>query len=331
VRASEDEPPASDDDGLLASFNKALLKRRGVEEFGKLLEQDDDDDLDVLRCALWIAQHRNADLDVELCIRQMDELAKELEEYMPPQEERYPLRVIGAINKFVYEVKGIKGNTLDYYDPDNSCIDKVLAGGPGIPITIALLYMELARRVGFPMVGVNLPAHFMIRPMVGDMEVLVDVFNEGKILFVEDAEELLAQQYGPEVTVKIDRSFFTDNTVRPRNFLTRMLTNLKQIYFNSTDYDSALTIAEYQAYAAPTDDVKNFNRRDRGILFYLMKRYPEATEALSEYLEADPEAQDAPRIRDILRSMEMPADGGLGMGMDGDDDDRDGGDDDDKA
>jgi regulator of sirC expression with transglutaminase-like and TPR domain len=76
------------------------------------------------------------------------------------------------------EVKGIKGNKLDYYDPDNSCIDKVLAGGPGIPITIALLYMELARRVGFPMVGVNLPAHFMIRPVVGDMEVLVDVFNE---------------------------------------------------------------------------------------------------------------------------------------------------------
>jgi len=178
VRASEDEPPASDDDGLLASFNKALLKyvpptevapsllgadarrtssrarwwcsyiphqlpaalwhamgrnvsaetsaslslredkgtqqhrslssfdlnranrpqptlqfpptpssrrrerrvrarrRRGVEEFGKLLEQDDDDDLDVLRCALWIAQHRNADLDVELCIRQMDELVR---------------------------------------------------------------------------------------------------------------------------------------------------------------------------------------------------------------------------------------------------------------
>jgi len=107
-----------------------------------------------------------------------------------------------------------------------------------------------------------------------------------------------------------------------------------QIYFNSTDYDSALTIAEYQvrlssapydvgvcacgpaglwrgedrgccvithdvrrayttqAYAAPTDDVKNFNRRDRGILFYLMKRYPEATEALSEYLEADPEVGD---------------------------------------
>jgi regulator of sirC expression with transglutaminase-like and TPR domain len=79
------------------------------------------------------------------------------------------------------EVKGIKGNTLDYYDPDNSCIDKVLAGGPGIPITIALLYMELARRVGFPMVGVNLPAHFMIRPMVGDMEVLVDVFNEVRL------------------------------------------------------------------------------------------------------------------------------------------------------
>lgn len=79
------------------------------------------------------------------------------------------------------EVKGIKGNTLDFYDPDNSCIDKVLAGGPGIPITIALLYTELARRVGFPMVGVNLPAHFMIRPLVGDMEVLVDVFNEVRL------------------------------------------------------------------------------------------------------------------------------------------------------
>ena len=80
---------------------------------------------------------------------------------------------------------------------------------------------------------------------------LVDVYNGGEIISVEDAEELLAPLYGAGARVELDRSFFLDNAPKPRTFLTRMLTNLKQLYFNAKAYDSALLMIAYQAACAP--------------------------------------------------------------------------------
>jgi len=147
--------------------------------------------------------------------------------------------------------------------------------------------MKLARRVGVPMVGVNLPAHFMIRPVVEDMEVLVDCFKGGELVFVEDVEDMLKTYYtmGESEKLTIDRSFFNDNEVKPRSFFTRVLTNLKQIYFNEDMYEEALLIIAYQNHCSPDERVRLFNRRDGGICLFLMNRMEEAIEELSGYLE----------------------------------------------
>jgi hypothetical protein len=151
--------------------------------------------------------------------------------------------------------------------------------------------MKLARRVGVPMVGVNLPAHFMIRPVVEDMEVLVDCFKGGELVFVEDVEDMLKTYYtmgetkNPYEKLTIDRSFFNDNEVKPRSFFTRVLTNLKQIYFNEDMYEEALLIIAYQNHCSPDERVRLFNRRDGGICLFLMNRMEEAIEELSGYLE----------------------------------------------
>ena len=170
-------------------------------------------------------------------VEELDVLAAELEATLPPPEQRFPLRTLKAISRYMFHTLGFKGNQEEFYDPRNSCLDEVLARRTGIPITLALVYMELARRVGVPMVGVNLPAHFMIRPVVEDMEVLVDCFNDGELKFVEDVEDMLKKFYtmGEADKLTIDRSFFADNWMKPRAFLTRMLTNLKQIYFNNDE------------------------------------------------------------------------------------------------
>jgi len=286
-----------------------MQRRRGLELFKKELDQEEED-VDLLKAAVFIAQHRTPELDADAVIRKIDAMVEELQEYLPPPDERYPLRMIGAISKFLYEVKGVKGNSEDYYNPDNSCIDKVIENSTGIPISISLLYMELARRVDFPMIGVNLPTHFMIRPLLGEVEILVDAFNQGKVMFVEDAEELLQKHYGPGTSVTIDRTFFQDNAVRNRNFLTRMLTNLKQIYFDKKEYELALMITEYQQECSPTEEVLKYNSRDRGILLYLLQRYPEARLELSEYLAASPNASDFERVSGIIESMRMPTDFG---------------------
>jgi hypothetical protein len=209
-----------------------------------------------VKAAGYVAMHRRPDLSrVDDALAEIDELAVELEKLLPPiAEGRFPLRTLKQISRFMFDPVedgglGFVGNGSDFYDPRNSCLDEVLATRKGIPITLSLIYMELARRVGVEMVGVNLPGRFMVRPVVHEMEVLVDCFNGGEILFVEDVEEMLGSFYGggggggddspetssekgtatPKTSITIDRGFFGDQTIRPRQFFTRVLTNLKQV------------------------------------------------------------------------------------------------------
>ena len=282
-------------------------QRRGEMLFAEEMRKPEAE-VDFVRAAAFIAMHRRPELSrVEDAVEELDELAAELEKLLPPNEEdRFPLRTLKTISRFMFEDLGFRGNEEEFYDPRNSCLDEVLARRVGIPITLSLVYMELARRVGLPMVGVNLPSRFMIRPVVEDMEILVDCFNKGEIVFVEDVEEMLGKFYSgggddasgspngskseasespPSVQITIDRAFFEDNAVRPKQFFTRVLTNLKQIYFNREAYADALRIVGYQAHCAPTAEVARFNRRDGGICLFLMQRYDECVEELNGYLE----------------------------------------------
>ena len=286
-------------------------QRRGEMLFAEEMRKPEAE-VDFVRAAAFVAMHRRPELSrVEDAVEELDELAAELEKLLPPNEEdRFPLRTLKTVSRFMFEDLGFRGNEEAFYDPRNSCLDEVLARRVGIPITLSLVYMELAKRVGLPMVGVNLPSRFMIRPVVEDMEVLVDCFNRGEILFVEDVEEMLGKFYSgagdargpgddaseargargeapdpPSVQITIDRAFFEDNSMRPKQFFTRVLTNLKQIYFNREEYAEALRIVGYQAHCAPTAEIERFNRRDGGICLFLMQRYDECVEELNGYLE----------------------------------------------
>jgi hypothetical protein len=119
------------------------------------------------------------------------------------------------------------------------------------------------------------------------MEVLVDCFKGGELVFVEDVEDMLKTYYtmGESEKLTIDRSFFSDNEVKPRSFFTRVLTNLKQIYFNEDMYEEALLIIAYQNHCSPDERVRLFNRRDGGICLFLMHRMEEAIEELGGYLD----------------------------------------------
>lgn len=267
-------------------FAALAAQRRGESLFREEMSKPDEE-IDLARAAGYVAMHRRPDESrVADAVEELDVLAAELEATLPPPEQRFPLRTLKAISRYMFHTLGFKGNQEEFYDPRNSCLDEVLARRTGIPITLALVYMELARRVGVPMVGVNLPAHFMIRPVVEDMEVLVDCFNDGELKFVEDVEDMLKKFYtmGEADKLTIDRSFFADNSMKPRAFLTRMLTNLKQIYFNNDEFAAALQIVAYQAHCAPDEKVALFNRRDGGICLFLMQRHAEAAEELSGFL-----------------------------------------------
>lgn len=256
--------------------------------------QQPDEQIDLLQAALYIAQAEYPNLDVAEYINAIETMAAEVEERLP--SEPYPLRIIQTINQYLYDDLGFSGNTDDYYDPRNSFFNEVIDRRTGIPITLALVYLAIAERIHFPMVGVGMPGHFLIRPNVAEMEIFVDAFHQGEILFPQDCQQRLSQLYQQPVELVPELL----PTVSKRQFLARMLTNLKMIYLNQSDFPRALTMIEYILLVFPDAPME---LRDRGILCYRLNRWQEARQDLERYLTQVPTAEDAPMIYKILNTI----------------------------
>ncbi|ERN41897.1 hypothetical protein KR51_00014290 [Rubidibacter lacunae KORDI 51-2] len=250
-----------------------------------------DNRIDLARAALYLAQEEYPELDVGFYLARLDEIAAAIAPQLPP--EGYPLRVIQCINDYLYDELKFRGNEWDYYDPRNSFLNDVLDRRTGIPISLSLVYAEVARRVGLPVVGVGMPGHFLIRPTFEGAEIFIDAFRGGEILFPEDCAERLQQVY--QQPVELQPQFL--EPVGPKQVLARMLTNLKLIYLNNRDLTRMLAAVERILLLFP--DVPG-ERRDRGLLNYQLGHYDCATLDLERYLLLAPDADDADQIRRLL-------------------------------
>ncbi|MBD2412727.1 hypothetical protein FACHB389_36390 [Nostoc calcicola FACHB-389] len=253
--------------------------------------QQSDEKIDLAKAALYIAQEEYPNLDPEEYLNALDTMAWELEERLP--QERYPLRMIQTINQYIYEDLRFSGNKIDYYDPRNSFLNDVIDRRLGIPISLALVYLEVARRIDFPMVGVGMPGHFLIRPDVPDIEIFVDAFNGGEIIFAEDCQERLSQLYQQPMTLQPEFLAVVTN----RQFLARMLTNLKFIYLKQQQLQKTLGAVERILLLFPDLALE---LRDRGLIYYQLGYYPQARNDLQKYLVKVPDAKDASVIRRLL-------------------------------
>lgn len=255
-----------------------------------------DDQIDLAKAALYLAQEEYPQLTIATYLQTLDTMATEIRDRLPT--ECYPLRVIQAINHYLYDELGFSGNAEAYYDPRNSYLNDVLERRTGIPITLSLVYLEVARRIGFPMIGVGMPGHFLIRPALEEMGILVDPFHGGEVLFPADCQERLQQLYGQPVELRPE--FLV--AISPRHFLARMLRNLKGIYLSQNDASRTLSVIERILLLFP-DAV--LEQRDRGILYYQAGRWTEATQDLSNYLLHTPTATDAEFIQQLIERMEQ--------------------------
>lgn len=253
----------------------------------------------LLRGAVLIARHRYPLLQHDDVAEQLDDLAVQVEGRLPGQQV-YPLKLLQTISQHLYGHLGFAGNSVDYYSADNSCINQVLQRRLGIPITLGLVYMQVAHRLGLPMVGVNIPGHFMISPADPELAFLVDAFQGGEVCFIQDAEETLSRIY--RRPIRLDPAFLTrKQPLPPRYFLARMLNNLKQIYNLRRSYDQAYAISCYLRATNP-DDLAEL--RDSGVLLYHLKRIPECVEVLTEFVERSPsDAEDVLKVQALLRSL----------------------------
>ncbi|MBW4468642.1 MAG: transglutaminase-like domain-containing protein [Pegethrix bostrychoides GSE-TBD4-15B] len=251
--------------------------------------------INLARAALYLAQAEYPQLQVEVYLEQLDSMAAEVATRLPAAA--YPLRIIQALNQYLFKDLGFHGNSGQYYDPRNSYLNSVLDRRMGIPITLSLVYLEIAQRIGFPMVGINMPGHFLIRPLVAEMQLFVDPFHQGEVLFVEDCEERLGQIFGRPVTFRPEFAA----AVSPQQFLARMLGNLKQIYTSQNEPARAIAVIDRLLLLFP-DSLPD--QRDRGLMHYRLGQWTSARRDLKQYLTQAPSARDADSIRTLLQRLQ---------------------------
>jgi regulator of sirC expression with transglutaminase-like and TPR domain len=253
-----------------------------------------EDQIDLGRATLAIATQEYPDLKIENCLSQLDALGQAVE--LRIGEERNPYRVIAALNTVLFKEHGFQGNRAEYYDPKNSFLNDVITRKKGIPISLSVIYMEVARRVGLSLGGVGFPGHFLVKYHDAEIEILIDVFNEGEIRAREDLDQMLQQLYRGQVS-------YQPGFVAPlskRDILRRMLNNLKWIYLEKGDPLKTLSVLDQLVILDPGSASEI---RDRGLLYITLECYAQALEDLESYLRLAPGADDAPRIKAQIESV----------------------------
>lgn len=253
--------------------------------------QRPDEAINLALAALYIAQEEYPELDCGAYLQRLDDMAAELRDRLPT--ETYPLKLIRAINEYLFEAQGFVGNQQDYYNPHNSFLNQVLDRRTGIPITLSLVYLELANRIDFPMAGVGMPGHFLVRPTLAEMGIFVDAFHKGEVMFEEDCRDRIKAMYGKAARMLPQHL----EPIGNKPFLARILTNLKVIYLQRQDIARALAAIDRILLLIPDSLME---RRDRGLIFYREGRLPEAKADLKYYLLNHPDAPDSYEIQQVL-------------------------------
>src|SRR5579864_7139596 len=267
-----------------------------AEAFAALVgPQVSDEDIDLTPAALTIARTEYPGLNIESYVARIDELASMAETRISDVGDA--AQTIVALNHTLFDEAGLRGNREDYYDPRNSFLNDVLDRGLGIPITLSIIYMEVAGRVGFPLSGVGMPGHFLLKHY-GDSEpeILIDCFNRGDILSRQDCQSRLDEIYSGEM--KLRPEFL--HPISRRQILTRMLNNLKTVYLSTRNFRKALPLADLVLviYPRSAEDLKQ-----RALLRYSMGLQTLAGEDLEQYLKMSPNASDADEVRQMALSI----------------------------
>jgi len=253
-----------------------------------------DEDIDLAEAALLMARDQYPNLNAAHYLEILDDIAQMVRPATAPM--RSPRDVILALNGIVFLELGFRGNTENYYDPRNSYLNDVLDRRLGIPITLSVVYMEVARRIGFQLHGVGMPGHFIVKHCAQPTEIFIDPFNAGRVMDERDCANLLAEMSGGKVQIRPEHLA----AATKRQILIRMLANLLRIYVEGADYNRALSAVEWILLIEP--DSPEYTR-ERGLLLASTGRPNLALEELERYLRLYPAAPEAETIREQMKKI----------------------------
>ena len=245
--------------------------------------------------ALEIASIEFPGVDSEAAAFRLDNLAEQIESQLTPNASG--LDFIRASNELFFDVLQFRGNEDDYYDPRNCCLNSVLMRRLGIPISLSIVYMEVARRLMRPVYGVGLPGHFIVAYEDSQTRYWVDPFNRGRILSFADCCALAKQTAG--VDLRSNPAVLAP--VSNRQILVRILSNLKAIYLRGEALDKARQVLDLLIEAMP-DYADEY--RHRGLVHLRQLNHRAAKADLETYLRLEPDSPEREQVRKELVMIE---------------------------
>ncbi len=262
--------------------------------FGALVA--DDDELPVTEAALALAQDAYPDLDLQGELAELDRLAARLRRRLPhPAGARERL---AALNGFFFRELGFACNRNDYYDPDNSYLNVVLKRRLGIPISLAVIYVELGAQIGLSAHGVSFPGHFLVRVTLPDGDAVIDP-TTGRSL----SEARLLEMLEPYAAADAAPRSLLRALLQPasgREIVARMLNNLKAVYLQAERWERLLAVQQRLVILLPEDPEEV---RDRGFAYARLEFRRAALNDLEWYLGECPDAPDATRVEGEARTL----------------------------
>jgi regulator of sirC expression with transglutaminase-like and TPR domain len=266
----------------------ALRSRRAFQKIAAL----DEASFPLDRASLALALEEYPDLDIQTYLRRLDTLAARAEVLIGI--DRNAINIIESINEILFVQEGLRGNEDDYYNPLNSFLNGVLDHRLGIPISLSVIYIEVARRISFPIDGIGFPGHFLIKHTTKKQDIIIDAFNHGRILTLNDCQELLDKVHEGEVLM--NAAYF--KPMEKRAIITRMLYNLKDIYIQKEQYYKVLSMIEKILILNPGIPSEI---RDRGLFCMQLGFFANALADLELYLNRSLAPEDSSHIQKDIK------------------------------
>ena len=247
------------------------------------------------RAALGVAMIHTPDLAPEDVFSQLNELASQLGDRLRNFNDGRDF--VEKAQRYLFEDLGFHGNQEDFYDPRNSCLNQVLERRTGLPITLSVLYMEIARRLAMPVFGIGLPQHFIVQFDDGNYAAYVDPFHGGRTITPRECYALAGSRIADPALLR---------RVSPKQIVMRMLQNLNGAYRRKQDWPRAvetldlLMVGLSEGTPVPAAE-RAESHKLRGLILLELKRFQAARRDLEQYLNLAPEAADR---AEILRQLE---------------------------
>ena len=271
------------------------INTRVLDYFSTLVA--DDESLPLTEAALAIAQDVYPDLDLQGTLAEIDELALRAKKRMP--EGADVRQQIAFLNSVFFREMGFAANLNDFFDPDNSHLNVVLRRRRGIPISLAVIYLEIAGQLGLPVQGVSFPGHFLLRVSLPDGDAMLDP-TTGRALSESDMVEML-EPYVASAGDSVARALrmLLEPATR-REIVARMLRNLKSVYLQTERWERLLGIQQRLVILLP-ESIEEV--RDRGFAYARLDYLRPALEDLEHYLDERPDAEDATVVESQLQEL----------------------------